>query len=174
MLNTINWAIITRTLTQGHTVTMDPSQYDMLNVGYKQVLDVWQEAGVDPDVVKWTNYYPVKDFNQLVETCVADELNIVPLRSWISCIEPGFSAPWHWDVDDNEQEYLSKGPIERYTVFIQEPLPGHEFTLDTVKYENVAEGTVIKWPKYDEWHSSVNTGTEPHYMYHILGVSRTS
>ena len=173
MYKSIDWSIIIRTLTQGHTVTMNPSEYDMANPGYKQVLDVWMEVGVDPSVVKWTNYYPGKNFNQLVETCVADELNIVPLRSWISCIEPGFQAPWHWDVDDNEQEYLDQGVLNRYTIFIMPPQNGHEFTLDNTKYTNVDEGTVVKWSRYNEWHSSANTGTEPHYMYHILCTNRT-
>jgi hypothetical protein len=169
MHNLIDWVLILNTLANGHDVSMDTDSYDMTNTGYQEIFDAWIAAGVDSTTVKWTNYYPGKHFNQLVETCVAAKLGIKPLRSWISCIEPGFQAPWHWDVDDNEKEYLQKGNLKRYTVFIIDPQQGHEFTLETTRYENVAKGTVVEWPKYNAWHSSKNTGIDLHYLYHIIG-----
>lgn len=165
----IDWKTVTSTLKDGVEITADKNKWNLETPGYLEIYSQWERGNFNMSAVKWTNYYPGKHFDQAIENTVAKELKITPLRSWISRIDPGYCAPWHWDVDDNEQEYLSKGPIHRYSIFIEDPKPGHIFIINDASYVNQPYGTIIKWNTHRDWHAGSNVGIEPKYMYHILG-----
>jgi hypothetical protein len=165
----INWNEIISNLKDGIDITADKSKWHLETPGYLEIYQMWQDANFNLSSIKWTNYYPGKHFNQLVETGVAEDLGITPIRSWISRIDPGYCAPWHWDVDDNEQEYLSKGQLYRYSVFIDDPHPGHIFVIDNETFSNQHKGTVVKWRNYRAWHAGSNVGLTSKFMYHIIG-----
>lgn len=152
---------------------MDPSKYDAANPGYKEIFDLWTSNNIDPSSVRWTNYYPGKDFDQVVVDTVANAIGIKPLRSWISRVDPGFQAPWHYDVDDNEEEYLSQGQLIRISAFIMPAELGHVFTIKEHSYIAEEVGSLYEWDNYRDWHEAKNTGTSPHFMFHILGISCT-
>jgi hypothetical protein len=76
---------------------------------------------------------------------------------------------YHYDIDDNEQEYLSHGLLKRYTVFISEPAIGHVFILGKDYFINNSIGTIVKWKNHREWHCGMNGGLQNKYMFHILG-----
>ena len=78
-------------------------------------------------------------------------------------------APWHWDVDDNEDEYLKHGDIVRYTIIPKQFANGHIFILGNDYFYNLDEGKIIPWSSHKEWHSGINAGLEPNWMFHILG-----
>ena len=157
----------------GHTVLMDPSNYDSANPGYKEIFDLWTKNNIDPTTVKWTNYYPEKHFDKQVVLTVSDALGVRCLRSWISRVDPGYQAPWHYDVDDNEAEYLAQGNLRRFSAFIMPPHLGHVFTIKTEQYYDVVAGNLYEWDNYRDWHEAKNTGSLPHFMFHILGVNCT-
>ena len=157
----------------GHNVVMDPSKYDAANNGYKEIFDLWISKNVDPASVRWTNYYPGKDFDQSIVDEIAGLLNVTPMRSWISRVDSGFQAPWHYDVDDNEEEYLSHGTLRRFSAFILPAELGQVFTIKEHSYVNEEAGNLYEWDDYRDWHEAKNTGTTPHFMFHILGVSCT-
>ena len=161
----INWNNIIKNLTNGKVVTVDPERWNMSNPEYQKMLDLWKSKNFNTASVKWTNYY---DTNQ-IETELANELNITPLRSWISCVEPGYMTGYHYDIDDNEAEYLKHGLLKRYSIFISEPSVGHVFILGKDYFYNNTQGTIVKWFDYREWHNGINGGLENKYMFHIIG-----
>lgn len=161
----INWDETIHNLKDGKVVTVDPARWKMSNPEYKEMLDLWQSKNFNTASVKWTNYYKTS----IIESEIATELNITPLRSWISCIEPGYMTGYHYDIDDYETEYLKTGLIKRYSVFISKPDVGHLFILGKEYFYNKPIGTILKWSHYREWHNGINGGLSNKYMFHILG-----
>ena len=160
-----NWNNIIKSLTNGKVVTVDPARWNMANLEYQQMLDLWKSKNFNTDSVKWINFYDTKE----IENKVANELSITPLRSWISCVEPGYMTGYHYDIDDNEAEYLKHGSLKRYSIFISEPTVGHLFILGKEYFYNNPQGTIVKWSSHREWHNGINGGLEPKYMFHIIG-----
>jgi hypothetical protein len=126
---------------------------------------LWKSKNFNTASVKWTNYYDTKD----LEVEVAQQVSITPLRSWISCVEPGYMTGYHYDIDDNETEYLTHGPLKRYSVFVSAPSVGHIFILGKEYFYNNSQGTILKWGNYRDWHNGINGGLENKYMFHIIG-----
>jgi hypothetical protein len=165
-----NWSTIISNLKEGSDVTIDPARWNLATPGYTEIYDIWRKANFNTNAIKWTNYYPGVHFSNDVINYQVKNLSIKQVhRAWISKLDPGFMAPWHWDVDDNEQEYLKHGPITRYTIIINDMSHGHILIVGKDYYFNRLNNTVIKWSNYREWHSGINAGMEPSYMLHILG-----
>lgn len=165
-----NWHSIIETLTEGSIVTVDPARWNLDNPGYNEIFSIWKKANFNLNSIKWTNYYPEIHFSKDVVNQQLEYLKIKKVhRAWISKIDPGFMAPWHWDVDEGEEEYLKHGPITRYTVLIEQMAPGHILIVGNDHYFNKPKDTIIKWSNYREWHSGINAGMSPSYMFHILG-----
>jgi hypothetical protein len=161
----INWNNIINNLVDGRVVTVDPERWNMSNPEYKAMLDLWKSKNFNTDSVKWTNYYNTTD----IASKLATELTITTLRSWISCVEPGYMTGYHYDIDDNEKEYLTHGLLKRYSVFMNEPTVGQLFILGKDYYFNKSQGTILKWSNYREWHNGINGSLENKYMFHIIG-----
>jgi hypothetical protein len=173
-MNNINWDGIIANLTslEGETVSTDASRWNMENLEYSKIHNMWKEAQFNEAAMKWTNYYPGKHFSEDIVNAVASELNLVVFRSWISRVDPGFFAPWHWDVDDHEEEYLKVAPIVRYSCFITPPQMGHIFILGDAYYFKQPQGTLLRWNTYRDWHTGINAGLKPKFMFHIVGHLR--
>lgn len=165
-----DWHLIINDLKEGNTVSVDPERWNLGNPEYRKILDIWKNANFNLSSIKWTNYYPGIHFSSDVEKNVSEYIGFRHVhRSWISKIDPGFMAPWHWDVDDNEDEYLRNGPIIRYTVMIEDMAHGHILIVGDEHYYNQKQNTTIKWQNHREWHSGINAGMTPNYLFHILG-----
>lgn len=155
---------------EGSTVSTDPARWNSENTQYSVIEKMWKDNNVNPDSIKWTNYYPGKDFDSKIVDEVAKYLRLEGVhRSWISRVDPGYYAARHWDIDDHEQEYLAKGPIKRYSVFLNKPTIGHVFILEDEYLYNMAQGSIVKWNNHNMWHTGINGGLSPKYMLHILG-----
>lgn len=165
----IDWDDIIKNLKDGEAVTTDPSRWNLSNPDYKEIYNKWEEANFNMASIKWINYYPEKHFDQNIVNEVAKWLDINVHRAWISKIDPGYFAPWHWDSDDNLEEYMLKGEIKRFSIFISKPTPGHFFTVDNEIFSNSTQGVIYKWKNYKAWHAGANAGLLPKYMFHILG-----
>ena len=171
-LITLPWNNIINSLSvlEGTSITTDKERWNIDTPGYMEIYQIWRDANFNASSIKWINYYPGKDFEQDIVDNVAAHLQFQGVhRAWISRIDPGYMAPWHWDVDDNEDEYLQKGPIKRYTVIIKDFAKGHVFILNDDYYTKCKVGELIAWPNSRDWHSGINAGMEPNYMLHILG-----
>jgi len=161
----INWNEIIKNLKDGKIVTVDPARWNMSNPEYANMLKLWKENNFNTDSVKWTNYYDTKD----IEIELATRMHVTPLRSWISCVEPGYMTGYHYDIDDREQEYLKLGKIKRFSIFMNEPKVGQLFILGSNYYYNQEQGTTISWLNYREWHNGINGSLSNKYMFHLLG-----
>jgi hypothetical protein len=161
----INWNTVINNLTDGCVVTVDPARWNIKNPEYAEILKLWKDNNFNTASVKWTNYYDTKE----LESKIAQELSITPLRSWISCVEPGYMTGYHYDIDDNEQDYLKLGEVKRFSVFISPPKTGQIFILDDNYYYNQPQGTIISWMNYREWHNGINGSLSNKYMFHLLG-----
>lgn len=172
-MNFLNWDSVINNIStqQGVEVTTDPARWNLENSAYTEIYSIWKSANFNPLAIKWVNYYPGQHFPEEMINKTAELLNLTHVhRSWISKIDPGFFAPWHWDVDDNEEEYLQHGKISRFTIIIKKFAFGHIFILNDDYLYNLPEGEIIQWPSYKDWHSGINAGFEPNFMLHILGV----
>ncbi len=136
---------------------------------FNEIIQLWNDAGYTSNKVEWINYYPGVHFNKDVEEKFARSLNVNPIRSWISCIRPGKSAPWHQDVDDSMSQYKELGNLVRYTCHIDKPSLGQILLIEKDSFYMVPQGTVTKWHDYMAWHGSSNCGFNNHYLYHFLG-----
>jgi len=155
---------------EGVSVTTDPNRWNFDTPGYADIYKKWQDAKFNPNAIKWTNYYPGNHYSQDIVDNVAAHLKLKGVhRSWISRIDPGYYAPWHWDVDDNEPEYLKKGQVLRYSISLSAPVMGHIFILGEDYLYKMTPGTIFKWKNYKEWHAGINAGMEPKFMFHIIG-----
>ena len=170
----INWNDVIEHLSnqEGVSVTTDPKRWNLDTPGYNEIYKLWSEANFNPNSIKWINYYPETHYDKEIESNIAESLNIGVHRSWISRIDPGYYAPWHWDVDDNEEKFLTKGNILRFSCFIKEPSMGHVFILGDKYLYDMPQGTIIKWDNYKEWHCGINGGLKPKYMMHIIGYNK--
>jgi len=161
---------VIQNLGKGVDVTTDPSRWGSESSDVKEIHKLWQDANFNPESIKWTNYYPGYDFSQDLVNDVAFYLRMNGVhRAWISKVDPGFYAPWHWDADEKEQEYLDKGEVRRYSIFIGHKGLGHVFMLGKDYLYNLPKGSIFRWKDYKEWHAGMNAGLTPKYMFHIIG-----
>jgi hypothetical protein len=137
---------------------------------YAEINKLWQNAKFNENAMQWINYYPAKDFPQSLVDDAASYLRLNGVhRAWISRIDPGYCAPWHWDVDDNENLYLEKGEIKRYSITMCSPTMGHIFIIGQDYLYDVPVGSIFKWKNFKEWHTGINAGMSPKFTFHILG-----
>ena len=137
---------------------------------YRDIHKLWQDSKFNESSMQWINYYPGKDYSQDLVDDVAFYLRLNGVhRSWISRVDPGNYAPWHYDVDDNESTYLKKGEIKRYSITMCRPTIGHIFVIGQDHLYNCPEGSIFKWKDHNQWHMGINGGMKPKFTFHILG-----
>lgn len=140
---------------------------------YQGIMDTWREANYDFKNIQWYDYYPGEHFDIEVQNKFADLVNADPLRVFVSEVWPGHCVPYHWDVEDNEEEWLAKGELVRYVAFMQkEPGFGHVFILEDQCFYNVPQHEIYKWDSYRSFHAGTNCGEFPYYLFHFLGRPR--
>ena len=167
----INCSDITYKLTiqDGHSITTDPDRWNLDTSEYNTIYQMWKDSNFNPASIKWINYYPGKHYEQDLVNNIQSYLGLSGIhRSWISRVDPGYYAPWHWDIDDNEKFYLQKGIPTRYSIMIGESFPGQIFIIGQDHIYNCPEGSIFRWNNYKEWHCGINASMVPKYMLHIL------
>lgn len=153
----------------GSEVTPDPDRWNERNPEYKKIYNIWEQSNFNMQSIKWINYYPDVHFPYTINSLVSSFTGKTCHRSWISRVDPGYCAAWHWDVDDNENKYLEKGRIYRYSVFISDPTPGQSFNVENQYLVNQEPGAVWEWENHNAWHAGMNASLSPKYMLHFLG-----
>lgn len=142
---------------------------ELLN-SYRQIAETWKMAGYNLENVKWNDYYPGEHFDCIVATTFEQLVKAKARRVWISEIMPGMTAPYHWDVEDHEKQWLEEGDLVRYTCFIEKPTDGHIFVLDDKHFYNTEQHSVIKWNNYKQYHAGANCGFSSFYLFHFVGT----
>jgi hypothetical protein len=139
------------------------------NIDSTEMLKNLNDAKFNKAAIKWINYYPDIHFSNSIVTQFIDLVGANGShRAWVSRIDPGYAAPWHWDADEKERDYLKKGPITRYTLFLKDFAPGQIFVLDKDIIVQAKEGEVIKWKSHALWHSAANVSLVPNWMIHLV------
>ena len=139
---------------------------------YQFVINTWRDAGYNLKEIEWYDYYPGQHFEIEVQDKIAEIVNCIPRRVFVSEVHPGKIVPWHWDIEDKEDEWLAEGALERYVVFMQKPQVGHIFPLEDKCLCNRPQGDLWQWDNYKDWHAGINLGLEPHYLFHFLGTPK--
>ena len=185
--NTLNidWGSIIRSLGTGTRIDftkilphVEPDSIAVNKEELTKIHDHLVSCNYNTDTIVWTNYYSDKNnFDESITIKLANYLNVNVIRAWISRIDPGYISGWHFDSDAEEEDFLKIGFPIRYSIVITEnPESGHIFILrgdsGDVTYGNTPQGTVIKWDHYKNWHTGINAGITPTYMFQLLGYQK--
>jgi hypothetical protein len=144
---------------------------ELLN-SYREIMNTWLDAGYNLPDIQWYDYYPGEHFDSDIETEFSRIVNAEPLRVFVSEVHPGRNVPYHWDVEDNEEEWLAAGDIKRWVCFMDKPQFGHVLILENECFYNVKQHEIWEWDSYKSHHAGTNCGTEPHYLFHFVGRPR--
>lgn len=171
----IDWQTIVDSLQAQEPAYIGPRHRGTDDIrGIGEIAQMWKDAGyvisAEGGNAGWGMYFPGQHFNQDVVDTFSEYVGITPINAWISKITPGMMAPWHWDANDNEEEY-STMQLERYSVHICKPQPGHVFAVDDTVMYNQAQGDTFKWSSRKSWHGGGNCGLSPKYLFNIFGKS---
>lgn len=139
---------------------------------YREVIELWDNAGYNLEKIEWYDYYPGEHFDIEVQNIFADIVNADPRRVFVSEVWPGVVVPYHWDVEDNEKEWLAQGDLKRYTCFMDKPYFGHVLVVEDDCFYNAKQHEIYEWDHYKDWHAGANAGVEPYYLFHFLGRPR--
>jgi hypothetical protein len=140
--------------------------------GLSPITDMWEAAGyktpAEGGTVEWEMFFPGHNFDQSIVDTFAEYVGLEKVHScWISRIWPGYFAPWHWDVNDDEAR-LSKEPTKpRWHCHMGKPAFGHVFIADDQCFYNQPQGTVYRWDSRSLWHAGTNCGLVPKYLFNI-------
>lgn len=131
--------------------------------GLNEVTDLWGQAGLGP-TVQWDMFYPGDHFDNEIVTKFVKWAGLTSYtNAWVSRIHPGFCAPQHWDVQDDE-------PLPdtvRYHVHMSKPQFGHIFIAEDKCLYNQTQGAAYKWSSRKAWHAGTNCGLVPKYIFNI-------
>lgn len=137
---------------------------------YIYILESWVDAGYNINTVYWVDYYPGENYSVDIDNTLAQMLDITVKRSWISKVDPGRVAPWHYDVEDRLDSWHKEGTVVRYTIFIDKPQWGSVFILEGTPFYNIRQGEIYMWDSPDQYHGAVACGGEPQFLYHVIGI----
>jgi hypothetical protein len=169
----VNWLeIIDNLPADGSVVSASFDRWDLSNPEYLKIYNQWKSANFNMSAVGWINYYPSAHFDASLTQSIADHLGLGIHRSWISKINPGYIAPVHWDVDDNESKYLEHGKIIRKTIIMHKFDLGQLLIINSQHYYNVDSNDVIDWNSHRDLHIGVNASLSPNYLFHIVGYNK--
>lgn len=144
---------------------------DLLD-SYRGIIDTWETAGYNLSEIIWYDYYPGIHFDLKIQDTFADLVSADPRRVFISEVYPGRNVPYHWDVEDKEEEWLAEGSLKRWVCFIDKPKFGHVLILEDECFYNIAQHEIYEWDNYRSHHAGTNCGSEPYYLFHFLGKPR--
>jgi L-ascorbate metabolism protein UlaG (beta-lactamase superfamily) len=137
---------------------------------YREIISTWEKAGYDLNQIEWWDYYPGEHFDISVQDKFAEIINAHPRRVFVSKLFPGRNVPYHWDVEDKEEEWLLDGELKRWVCFIDKPRWGSVLILEDKEFHNVEQGTILEWDNYRSHHAGTVVGTDAQYLFHFLGT----
>jgi hypothetical protein len=141
---------------------------------YSNFFEIWDRANFNYNSVLWENYYPDIHYKSDIISPLENLLNVHHIRSWVSKLNPGYCTPWHFDIDDHETEYLKLGQLKRFVITLSDTSPGHVFMLEDEYLHNYKSGDLFEWKNYKSFHSGMNSGITPKYLYNFLSYMSSS
>jgi len=142
-------------------------------IGINEISKSWDDAGyilaTEGGSAGWSMYFPRVHFDYSIVEKFSEFVKIKPVNAWISKIDPGMMAPWHWDVNDAEEEYNKMPDMLRFSCHISKPAPGHISIIEDQCLYNQEQGNTYQWPSRTSWHAGANCGIVPKYLFNIFG-----
>jgi hypothetical protein len=137
-----------------------------------EVTDLWKKAGYKTKSqggsTHWDMFFPGIHYDKSIESKFVEYFEIEILEgSWISRIWPGYFAPMHWDVHDEEKTLLARPDIPRWHCHIGKPEFGHIFIAGDELFYNKNQGDTFEWSSRRLWHAGNNAGLVPKYLFNI-------
>ena len=178
--NVINWQRVVdnlATMTPAHTGPDNSLGDESIVDGFK-IEKLWKDAGVKSVSAGGSNQWDMFVINNHFDKSIVDKfcnfVNADVTHCWISRLEPGNMAHWHWDTSSiSQQSEFDKIPnIVRYCCFISKPQPGHVFMIEDHCFYNQEQGAVWQWPSRTSWHAGTNFGFENKYLFNFFGPAR--
>lgn len=143
------------------------------NKYYKEHLELKEmasKAGYDNNGgMDFWHFKPKKNFDIEFVNIFADYVKATPLTVFISKINPGHCAPWHWDINGYEDDQIDKGELVRFHMHIIPPAPGHVFMIEDEAVYFEPRGNVYQWNNQYAWHAGSNSGMLPKYLFSFKG-----
>jgi hypothetical protein len=165
IFNSVDWKSIIDSLGEGYNSPANlPDVSEITELKTKLV-----ESKYNVNSIEWLNYYPNKDFDISVEKQFGEFAGYKPVRSWISCVRPGKTAPWHWDWHKDD-DGLPKDLIKRLTCTISPSYPGQAFIVEKFIVYNDLVGATYEWNHYTDYHAGINASMQPKYQYNFVGL----
>lgn len=129
-----------------------------------------KQAGYDTNgAIEFRHFKPEVHFDKEFVDIFSDYVKATPLVVFVSEIKPGRMAPWHFDIDPNEEENKKKGQLVRYHLHLSKPSDGHVFIIDKEVFYNIPQGNVYQWTNVSDWHAGTNCGLIPKYLFSFKG-----
>lgn len=136
---------------------------------YRGIINTWQNAGYSLEEIYWHDYYPGEHFDIEIQNKFAKIINAEPLRVFVSEVDPGRNVPYHWDVEDKEDEWLKLGELKRWVCFMDKPRWGNILILEDECFHNSPQGEIWEWDNYRSYHAGTSMGIHKQYLFHFLG-----
>jgi hypothetical protein len=175
--NIINWDNVIDSIKYQTPAYVGPSHKKGDPIpGLEEVVDIWDRSkfvtvhqNPKNGTVGWDMFLPGQ-FDPAIADTLAEFVGITKWRSaWISRINIGLMAPWHWDVHDDEEELSKIKGIRRFHCHIGKPAHGHILLLEDEIYYNQQQGSTYEWPSRTSWHAGMNCGIVSKYLFNIWG-----
>lgn len=170
----IDWNDVITTLVDQSPSYVGPRhrEHDPIE-GLSDIAKSWNKAGytiaADGGTAGWDMFFPVENFDTSIVTTFSVFAGIEPVNAWISRVNPGMSAPWHWDANDAEEVYCNTPEMLRFSCHISRPNPGHVFIVDDICFYNQDQGNTYLWTSRKSYHAGGNCGLSPKYLFNIFG-----
>ena len=172
--NIVHWQDIILSLEKKTPAYVGPrhTDHDPI-IGIIDIFSGWRKAGyvlaADGGTCGWDMFFVNTHFDQSIVDSMSEFLKIKPVSAWISRVNPGMFAPWHWDANDSEELYSALPDMVRFNCFISNKAPGHSFIVDNICIHDYQQGDVYQWSSRKSWHAGANFGYTPKYVFNIFG-----
>jgi hypothetical protein len=171
IITEINWDQLVKQVSsqEGELRTFGVDFFQNLNQEFDPGMKLLLDAGYTSSTAEWINFYPSRHFDELFVEQFSKIVGATVIRAWVSKVNPGKCAPWHQDIDDHESSYSKYRNLYRANCFISKPQTGHVFLVENNSFYLAPQGLVYEWPNRLSWHSGINCGIAPKYLFNFLG-----
>jgi hypothetical protein len=171
--NIINWSSLVDSLKLQSPAYIGPRHKATDTIeGINEVAPLWINSGYktihEGGNAGWDMFLPGINFDRKIVETFAEWVGVNldgPSYAWISRVNPGMMAPWHWDVTDDE-DTLKENSV-RFHCHIIPPEPGHVFIVEDRCFYGQQVGDAFKWSDRKLWHGGANCGLSPKYMFNF-------
>jgi len=173
--NTINWQGLLENLVNQEADYIGPRHDVGMSVpGVDEVGVPLRAAGYkmnhEGGNMRWDMLMPGQQFDESIAEKFCEFVGMDSyINCWISRVNPGDVAPWHWDVTDDEKTLEAGKPLQRFHCHVSGPIDGHTLIVGNTCLYKQPQGAVWQWPDRKSWHAGSNAGLEPKYIFNIWG-----